>query len=123
MVINISQEHSLVNNWINEMRDVHVQNDRLRFRRNIERIGEVIAYEISKKMPWVEKSITTPLGVSTSKSLASQPVLATILRAGLPLHQGMLNYFDKADNAFIDAYRKHPMLATGASLVKTIDFL
>lgn len=132
------------------MRDVHVQNDRLRFRRNIERVGEVIAYEISKKMPWVEKSITTPLGVSTSKGLASQPVLATILRAGLPLHQGMLNYFDKADNAFIAAYRKHhrdgsfeisleylsspsldnriviicdPMLATGASLVKTIDFL
>lgn len=150
MVINISQQHSLVNNWINELRDVNVQHDRLRFRRNIERIGEVIAYEISKKLPWVEKSITTPLGISKSKELASQPVLATILRAGLPLHQGMLNYFDKADNAFIAAYRKHhrdgsfeisleylsspslegrviilcdPMLATGASLVKTIEFL
>ena len=150
MVINISQSHSLVNNWINELRDVNVQQDRLRFRRNIERIGEIIAYEISKKLPWVEKEITTPLGISKSMALASQPVLATILRAGLPLHQGMLNYFDKADNAFIAAYRKHnqdgsfeinleylsspsldnrivilcdPMLATGASLVKTIEFL
>lgn len=150
MVINLSQQHSLVNNWINELRDVNIQHDRLRFRRNIERIGEVIAYEISKKMPWVEKNITTPLGISKSMSLAFQPVLATILRAGLPLHQGMLNYFDKADNAFIAAYRKHhrdgsfeisleylsspsldgrvlilcdPMLATGASLVKTIEFL
>jgi uracil phosphoribosyltransferase len=122
----------------------------MRFRRNIERIGEVIAYEISKKLPWEEKDITTPLGISKSKALIRQPVLATILRAGLPLHQGMLNYFDKADNAFIAAYRKHhrdgsfeisleymsspslegrivilcdPMLATGASLVKTIEFL
>lgn len=150
MIINLSQQHSLVNNWINELRDVQLQNERLRFRRNIERIGEVMAYEISKKMPWVEQNITTPLGISKSKALASQPVIATILRAGLPLHQGMLNYFDKADSAFIAAYRKHnregsfeinieylssptledrililcdPMLATGASLVKTIDFL
>jgi uracil phosphoribosyltransferase len=150
MVINISEQHSLVNNWINEMRDINLQGDRMRFRRNIERIGEVIAYEISKKLPWIEIDITTPLGIAKSKSLATQPVLATILRAGLPLHQGMLNYFDKADNAFIAAYRKHhrdgsfeisleylsspsldgrtlilcdPMLATGASLVKTIQFL
>ena len=150
MVINISQQHSLVNNWINELRDVHVQQDRLRFRRNIERIGEIIAYEISKKLPWVEKNITTPLGVSKSKALASQPVLATILRAGLPLHQGMLNYFDNADNAFIAAYRKHqrdgsfeisleylsspnldgrvlilcdPMLATGNSMNTVFDAL
>lgn len=150
MVINISQHHSLVNNWINELRDVQVQNDRMRFRRNIERIGEVMAYEISKQLPWEEKDITTPLGISKSKALVNQPVLATILRAGLPLHQGMLNYFDKADNAFIAAYRKHnrdgsfeisleymsspsldgrivvlsdPMLATGASLFKTIEFL
>lgn len=150
MVINISQHHSLVNNWINELRDVQVQNDRMRFRRNIERIGEVMAYEISKQLLWEEIDITTPLGISKSKALVNQPVLATILRAGLPLHQGMLNYFDKADNAFIAAYRKHnrdgsfeisleymsspsldgrivvlsdPMLATGASLVKTIEFL
>lgn len=147
MVINLSQEHSLVSNWISELRDVNVQNDRLRFRRNLERIGEIAAYQISKEMPWEEKEIQTPMGIHTSKVLHQQPVLATILRAGLALHGGMLNYFDKADNAFISAYRKHhrdgsfeisleymscpaldnriviisdPMLATGASLVKTI---
>ncbi|MBP7556042.1 MAG: uracil phosphoribosyltransferase [Chitinophagaceae bacterium] len=150
MVINLSEQHSLVSNWVSELRDVDVQNDRMRFRRNLERIGEVAAYEISKVLPFVEKEVQTPLGIANSKLLASQPVLATILRAGLPLHQGMLNYFDKADNAFISAYRKHnkdgsfeisldyiscpelenrtiivsdPMLATGSSLVKTIHFL
>ena len=150
MVINLSDEHSLVSNWIIELRDVDVQDDRLRFRHNLERIGEVAAYEISKKLSWVEKEVTTPLGTSISKVLEKQPVLATILRAGLPMHQGLLNYFDKADNAFISAYRKHnqdgtfeisldyiscpemenrvviisdPMLATGASLVKTIQFI
>ncbi len=150
MVINLSEQHSLVSNWISELRDTSVQADRMRFRRNIERIGEIIAYEISKTLPWEECDITTPLGISKAKLLKSQPVLATILRAGLPLHQGMLNYFDKADNAFIAAYRKHhpdgsfeisleylacpvidkrvlilcdPMLATGASLVKTINLL
>jgi uracil phosphoribosyltransferase len=150
MVINLSEDHSLVSNWISELRDVDVQDDRLRFRANLERIGEVAAYEISKKLPWVEKEITTPLGTSSCKVLEKQPVLATILRAGLPMHQGLLNYFDKADNAFISAYRKHkadgsfeisldyiscpemedrvviisdPMLATGASLVKTIQFI
>ncbi len=150
MVINLCEHHSLVSNWISELRDTSVQADRMRFRRNIERVGEIIAYEISKTLPWEESDITTPLGVSTAKLLKTQPVLATILRAGLPLHQGMLNYFDKADNAFIAAYRKHhpdgsfeisleylacpvidkrvlilcdPMLATGASLVKTINLL
>lgn len=150
MVKNLSENHSLVSNWISELRDTTVQGDRMRFRRNIERIGEIIAYEISKTLPWEEQDITTPLGISKTKLLKSQPVLGTILRAGLPLHQGMLNYFDKADNAFIAAYRKHhadgsfeisleylacpvidnrvmilcdPMLATGASLVKTIDLL
>ena len=150
MVKNLSEHHSLVSNWISEIRDTAVQGDRMRFRRNIERIGEIIAYEISKTLPWEEQDITTPLGISKNKLLKSQPVLGTILRAGLPLHQGMLNYFDKADNAFIAAYRKHhadgsfeisleylacpvidkrvmilcdPMLATGASLVKTIDLL
>jgi uracil phosphoribosyltransferase len=101
MVINLSEEHSLVSNWISELRDVDVQDDRLRFRCNLERIGEVAAYEISKKLLWVEKDITTPLGTSSCKVLEKQPVLATILRAGLPMHQGLLNYFDKADNAFI----------------------
>lgn len=147
MVINLSVEHSLVSNWVAELRDVAIQTDRQRFRRNLERIGEIAAYEISKHLPWKEVETQTPLGIHNSKVLEQQPVLATILRAGLPLHQGMLNYFDRADNAFISAYRKHhrdgsfeisleymscpsldnrvviisdPMLATGASLVKTI---
>jgi uracil phosphoribosyltransferase len=150
MVINLSEQHSLVSNWVNELRDIEVQQDRMRFRRNLERIGEVCAYEISKKLPFVPREVQTPLGIADSKVLDHQPVLATILRAGLPLHQGLLNYFDKADNAFISAYRKHnkdgsfeisldyiscpeienrvliisdPMLATGSSLVKTIHFL
>ena len=150
MVKNLGDNHSLVSNWISELRATAVQGDRMRFRRNIERIGEVIAYEISKTLAWEEQDITTPLGISKTKLLKTQPVLGTILRAGLPLHQGMLNYFDKADNAFIAAYRKHhtdgsfdisleylscpvidnrvliicdPMLATGASLVKTIGLL
>ncbi len=147
MVHNLSKDHSLLTNWISELRNITVHNDRMRFRRNLERIGEVMAYEMSKQMPHKITPITTPLGIHQSKLLAEQPVLATILRAGLPLHQGMLNYFDKADNAFISAYRKHhddgtfeisveylscpdlndriliisdPMLATGASLVQTI---
>ena len=150
MVINLSQQHSLISNWIGELRDVDVQNDRMRFRRNLERVAEVIAYEISKKLAWEEKEITTPLGIANCKVLTDQPVLATILRAGLGMHTGLLNYFDKAENAFISAYRKHhpdgtfeisleymscpdienkvviisdPMIATGASLVKSIHFL
>ncbi|RYZ50204.1 MAG: uracil phosphoribosyltransferase [Sphingobacteriales bacterium] len=150
MVVNLSEQHSLISNWVGEIRDVDIQTDRMRFRRNLERIGEASAYEISKVLPFIEREVQTPLGIATSKVLQHQPVLATILRAGLPLHQGLLNYFDKADNAFISAYRKHnkdgtfdisldyiscpelenrvliisdPMLATGASLVKTIHFL
>lgn len=150
MVINLSEQHSLVSNWVSELRDVEIQQDRMRFRRNLERIAEVIGYEISKKMEWVEKEVTTPLGTSNSKVLKDQPVLATILRAGLGMHTGLLNYFDKGDNAFISAYRKHnpdgsfdihmeymscpeidgrvvilsdPMIATGSSLVKSIEFL
>ena len=150
MVINLSEEHSLVSNWVSELRDIDVQQDRMRFRRNLERIAEVIGYEISKTMPWEEKEITTQLGISNCKILVEQPVLATILRAGLAMHTGLLNYFDKADNAFISAYRKHnadgsfdihmeymscpeienriiiisdPMIATGSSLVKSIKFL
>lgn len=147
MVINLSEQHSLVSNWISELRDADLQTDRMRFRRNLERIAEATGYEISKGLPWVEKEVQTPLGIHTSKVLQQQPVLATILRAGLPMHNGLLNFFDKADNAFVSAYRKHhrdgtfnieleylscpsienriliisdPMLATGASLVKTI---
>jgi uracil phosphoribosyltransferase len=150
MVINLSQNHSLVSNWVGELRSVEVQTDRMRFRRNLERIAEVAAYEISQELDWQEVEIQTPLGFATCKTLKDQPVLATILRAGLPMHTGMLSYFDRADNAFISAYRKHhrdgtfeisleymsspsldgkvviisdPMLATGASLVKTIQFM
>ena len=150
MVIHLSEKHSLLTNWVSELRDVDVQKDRMRFRRNLERIGEVMAYEISKGMDSVTLDVQTPLGISKSKVLAEQPVLVTILRAGVPLHQGLLNYFDKADNGFVSAYRKHkkdgsfdihveyvstpsfenrvliisdPMLATGASLVKTIQYL
>jgi uracil phosphoribosyltransferase len=150
MVINLSKEHSLVSNWIAEIRDVEVQNDRMRFRRNLERVGEIAAYEISKRLPAKQTEVQTPLGTALCNVLAQQPVLATILRAGLPLHQGLLNYFDKADNAFVSAYRKHdkdgsfeisleymsspelegrvliisdPMLATGSSLVKSIQYM
>lgn len=151
MVINLSREHSLIGNWIAEIRDVEIQKDRMRFRRNLERIGEVAAYEISKKLPTTATEVQTPMGTALCNVLTEQPVLATILRAGLPLHQGLLNYFDKADAAYVSAYRKHdkndgsfeisleylsspeldgrililsdPMLATGASLVKTIQYL
>lgn len=150
MVINLSEQNSLVNNWVSELRDVNVQNDRMRFRRNLERIAEIAAYEISKTLTFEKKDVQTPLGVAPSNLMVEQPVLATILRAGVPMHNGMLNYFDKGDNAFVSAYRKHnrdgsfeisleyiscpdltdrvliisdPMLATGSSLVKTIQFL
>jgi uracil phosphoribosyltransferase len=150
MVINLSQHYSLLSDWISELRDEQVQQDRMRFRRNLERIGEVAAFEISKHLAYKEKEIQTPLGTVVCKVLKDQPVIATILRAGLPLHQGLLNFFDKADNAFISAYRKHkrdgsfeisldyvscpelenrvvivsdPMLATGSSMVKTIQYL
>src|SRR3982751_290685 len=150
MIINLSDQHSLVSNWVSELRDLEIQTDQMRFRRNLERIGEVAAYEISKKLAWEEKEITTPLGIANCKVLLAQPVLATILRAGLGMHTGLLNYFDKGENAFISAYRKHhadgtfeisleymscpeienkvvivsdPMIATGASLVKSIQFL
>ena len=101
MVINLSETNSLLAVWISEIRDVQIQTDRLRFRRNLERIGEVAAYEISKQLEYEEKEVQTPLGTSLCPVLKEQPVLATILRAGLPLHQGLLNFFDRADNAFI----------------------
>ena len=96
MVIDLSKHHSLLNHWVAELRDVHVQNDRMRFRRNIERIGEVAAYELSKTLRFKTVDVTTPLGIASTSLIEEQPVLGTILRAGLPLHQGMLNYFDKA---------------------------
>src|SRR5688500_6811529 len=107
MIVNLCEQQSLVSNWMAEIRDVTTQNDRMRFRKNLERRREADAYEISKLWPFVEQEIATPVGTGTSKVLNEQPVLATILRAGLPLHQGLLTYFDQADNAFISAYRKH----------------
>src|SRR5690606_26270025 len=109
MVYNISEAHSLVSQWMAEIRSVEIQADRMRFRRNMERVGEVIAYEISKTLPFGTRQITTPLGSldMTVFDEGNHPVVGTILRAGLPLHQGLLNYFDKADCAFVAAYRKH----------------
>ena len=143
MIFNLSEHNSIGNRFLSELRSVSVQKDRMRFRRNLERLGEVIAYEISKSLQYKTTEVETPLGIA-KVNVPSQPiVLATILRAGLPLHQGMLNYFDDAGNAFVSAYRKHhrdgtfeihleyvscpnlegtvlilsdPMLATGASM-------
>ena len=130
--------------FLGELRDIEIQQDPMRFRRNLERVGEVMALEISKKLDYEVREVNTPLGVADVPFLKKQPVLATILRAGLPLHQGLLNYFDRAESAFISAYRKHttaedfdihveymaapsidgktviisdPMLATGSSMV------
>lgn len=150
MVNNLSEYNSIFSEWVREIRDVDIQQDRMRFRRNMERIGEIAAYEISKHLPYSVVTIQTPMGESICHILEKQPVLGTILRAGIPLHQGLLNYFDKADNAFIAGYRKHhrdgtfeieqqyitcpdinsrpliiadPMLATGSSLVLAIESL
>lgn len=150
MITNFSKENSIINQFIAELRDVNIQNDRMRFRRNMERIGEIMAYEISKKLTYKTEEIETPLGSIDTNVIETQPVIGTILRAGLPQHQGILNYFDKADNAFVSAYRKHhkdntfeikveyiscakiegrpliicdPMLATGASMLDSIKAL
>ncbi len=144
-VNDLSQQQSVFNQFMAEIRDVTVQTDSMRFRRNLERVGEIMAFEISKTLAYETRVVTTPLGVSRCNVLSSQPVLATILRAGLPLHQGFLNYFDRAENTFVSAYRIHhndddafdveveylaspdlndktvilcdPMLATGSSMV------
>lgn len=144
MIHNFSNTHSIFNVFLAEMRDISIQRDSLRFRRNLERIAEIMAYEVSKKLDFEEYSVSTPLGEAKSQRLKEQPVLATILRAGLGMHSGLLSYFDKAESAFISAYRKHstaedfeiyveyiaapnidgktliicdPMLATGSSMV------
>jgi uracil phosphoribosyltransferase len=144
MVNILGSQHSVFNQFIAEIRDELIQKDRMRFRRNLERAGEIMAYEISKKLNYTEQQVQTPLGIAIVPVLTEQPVLATIMRAGLPFHQGLLNYFDKADNAFVSAYRKYgndgsfhikveyisspsvedrvliisdPMLATGSSVV------
>ena len=146
MVYNLGTKDSIFNQFLSEIRDQNVQTDSMRFRRNMERLGEIFAYEISKKLNYENKEIISPLGVSEMKLIKEFPIIATILRAGLPLHQGLLNYFDHSDNAFVSAYRKHhkngrfdieleyvscpdinkkililadPMLATGASMELT----
>lgn len=106
-VKNLGLANSLLNEFLGELRNINIQQDSLRFRKNLERIGAIFAYEISKTMPYKTEDITTPLGVSTMNLLQEQPILATILRAGLPIHQGLLNFFDRSENAFIAAYRKH----------------
>jgi uracil phosphoribosyltransferase len=104
-ILNIN--NSLINVFLAELRDITIQKDSMRFRRNLERLGEIFAYEISKTLEYEIQDITTPLGIAAISVIKDQPVIATILRAGLPVHQGFLNYFDKSENAFISAYRKH----------------
>lgn len=145
MVLELVKQRSVAGHFLAELRDQNVQKDPLRFRRNLERLGEVLAFELSRTLEYGPNEVVTPLGTAEVHLLTEQPVIATILRAGLPLHQGLLNYFDRADNAFISAYRKHrrgeegfdieveylsgpslhdrvlvlcdPMLATGQSMV------
>lgn len=105
-VINLSEQNSIVHQFVTELRDVDIQADRMRFRRNLERLGEIFAYEISKKLSYGELEVETSMGISNSKVIAEQPILATILRAGIPMHQGLLNFFDQADNAFVTTYRR-----------------
>ena len=148
---NLERTDSVFNQYMAELRDAVIQQDRMRFRRNLERIGEVMAYEISKAFEYDEEEVTTPLGIKQIRTMHEQPVIATILRAGLPFHNGMLSMFDQADSAFIAAYRKYdkneedseirveyfsspdiedrililcdPLLATGESIVKTLNGL
>ena len=105
-VINLSEQNSLLNQYLREIRDVNIQTDSLRFRRNIERIGEVMAVEVSRALNYQSTDVQTPLGVAQVNTIADQVVLGTILRAGLPLHQGFPNMFDHAENAFLSAYRR-----------------
>ncbi len=107
MIFNLSEHNTIANRFIAQLRDVNVQHDRMRFRRNMERMAEVLAYHLSTSLKYESREIETPLGIASVNMPAERVVLATILRAGLPFHQGMLNYFDDADNAFISAYRKH----------------
>lgn len=106
-IINLSETDSVLNQYISEIRDVQIQKDRLRFRRNIERIGEIMAYEISKSFRYRMKEVQTPLGTASVSVPVNELVISTILRAGVPFHQGFLSYFDYAENAFVSAYRKY----------------
>lgn len=106
-IVKLNQSNTILNRYLAEIRDIHIQKDSLRFRRNIERIGEIMAYEISRDLPYQPMEVQTPLALATENVPAIQPVVATILRAGLPLHQGFINYFDQAENAFVSAFRKY----------------
>lgn len=144
MIHDLSRSDSLINEYIAEIRDQGVQQDRMRFRKNLERIATLIAHELSKSLSWTERKVTTPLGVAAARTLKAQPVVCSVLRAGLAMHYGVLNAFDRADSGFVSAYRKHdgsggfqiqlgyltcpdiqgrtlimvdPMLATGQSVV------
>jgi len=108
IIHHIEKNNSILNRFIAEIRDVSIQKDSLRFRRNIERIGEILSYELSKSLSFSSSDVQTPLGIKKSNLPQKDIVLCSILRAGLPLHQGLLNYFDDAENAFISAYRHHP---------------
>lgn len=150
MITDFSKTNSIFNNFLSEIRDAKVQKDGMRFRKNIERVAEIMAYELSKTLTYSEKEITTPLGEAMMQTCDDEIVLATILRAGIPMHQGLLNYFDQAESAFVSAFRRHtsdedfeieveycaspgldgkvlvisdPMLATGNSLASVYEVL
>ena len=150
MIREIGKTDSIFNRFLSELRDINIQQDRMRFRRNMERVGEIFAYEISKTFGYDEQEVITSLGMARMRLPVITPVLATILRAGLPLHQGLLNYFDTSDSAYVSAYRKYtqdenfiikldyvsspsldgkvliindPMLATGGSLIAAVNGL
>ncbi len=108
IVHQLDKENTLINQFLSELRDVKIQKDAMRFRRNIERIGEILCYELSKTLNYKTKTVHTPFGMKTMSLPSDNLVLCSVLRAGLPLHQGLLNYFDSAENAFISAYRHHP---------------
>ncbi|MBP3432287.1 MAG: uracil phosphoribosyltransferase [Alistipes sp.] len=150
MVTILNKQNTILNKFLAQMRDKSVQRDSMRFRRNMERVAEIMAYEISKKLNYKTRMVETPLGIASVEEISDKVVIATILRAGLPFHQGFLNYFDDADNGFVSAYRKSrpdgsfvvdveyvstsslkgktlilvdPMLATGTSLMLVYDAL
>jgi len=150
MLYILDKQNTIINKFLAELRSVDVQKDSMRFRRNLERIGECTAYELSKTLNYATKSVQTPLAEAKVESISDKVVLATIFRAGLPLHQGLLNYFDDAENAFVSAYRKYtsesdfeikveyiacpslegktlilcdPMLASGASMIAAYEVL
>lgn len=151
MIHELGKTNSIFNQFLKEIRSEAIQKDRARFRRNMERLGEIFAYELSKTLDFETEEVTTSLGAAQMRVPKDFPVLATIMRAGLPFHQGLLNYFDHSDNAFVSAYRKHkkgqdeftihveylsspplkgrtlvlsdPMLATGASMVRVFEAL